>query len=101
MACRPLLRKVLGKNSIALMVGDAHKHMRSTGLDFLNVEMFRTIFLQDADRLASQIVSSLKEGRVISATDEVTELRSAGTININTVLCIDVMTQKVNQLMTN
>ena len=97
----PAFEKVVGKNSMSLMVGHVHKHMRSTVFEFLSVERLRTIFLQDADHLASQLLSSWKEGHVISATDEATKVRSASTININTVLCMDVMTQKVNQLMTN
>lgn len=71
----PAFKKVMGPNSISLVVGDAHKHMRSTVLDFLSAERLRTVFLQDAHHVASQLIGSWKEGCVISAKDEATKVR--------------------------
>nr|AIU41745.1 cytochrome P450 [Chlorophytum borivilianum] len=69
----PSFEKLVGKHSILLMDGDVHKHMRSTVLDFLCVERLRTVFLSDADRLASEIVNSWNEKDVISAIQEATK----------------------------
>ncbi|ONK80923.1 uncharacterized protein A4U43_C01F23290 [Asparagus officinalis] len=66
-------KKVVGKYSMSLASGDVHKHLRSTVLGFLSIERLRTVFLQDADHVAVQIMSSWKDGIVISAKDEATK----------------------------
>lgn len=72
------MAKVVGQYGISMAVGDVHRHMRSTILEFLSRERLRTIFLQDSHRLASQLMSSWKDGQVISAKTEATKVRVVG-----------------------
>ncbi|KAJ0964506.1 hypothetical protein J5N97_025644 [Dioscorea zingiberensis] len=60
---------VLGKHSISVEVGDAHKRMRSIVVNFLSNERLRTVFLQHSNRVASLLLSSLEENSIISAKD--------------------------------
>ncbi|KAJ0964527.1 hypothetical protein J5N97_025665 [Dioscorea zingiberensis] len=61
--------RVLGKHSISVEVGDAHKRMRSIVVNFLSNERLRTVFLQHSNRVASLLLSSLEENSIISAKD--------------------------------
>lgn len=67
------INTILGEASTAMGVGDEHRYMRSTVLEFLSSVRVRTVFLQDANRAASEIMSSWKDHTVISAKDEATK----------------------------
>ena len=69
-------KKVVGQNSLVIMVRNAHKHAKSTVLSFFTGERLRTVFMHDIYHIASRVMSSWKEGHVISAKGEASEVRS-------------------------
>jgi len=73
--------KLIGEGSISLAVGDAHKQMRSAILQFLSNERIRSVFLRDADHIASLQMSSWNEGSVFSAADEAKKVYGSVFLN--------------------
>ncbi|XP_038979193.1 cytochrome P450 90B1-like [Phoenix dactylifera] len=66
--------EVLGKHSILLQVGDAHKKMRSINLNFANNGKLKTPFLRDAYRIAAFVMSSWKNDSVVLGKYEARKL---------------------------
>ncbi|KAM0933534.1 putative cytochrome P450 [Dioscorea sansibarensis] len=60
---------VLGEHSISVVIGEAHKHMRSIVINFLSNERLRAVFLPHADQIAPMLLSSWQDNSVISARD--------------------------------
>ncbi|XP_020598258.1 cytochrome P450 90B1-like isoform X2 [Phalaenopsis equestris] len=66
----PTFQGLFGRESIAFLSGESHKRLRSVYLKFLCMKRLQTVFLADADYLASCIVNSWKNGSIISAKEE-------------------------------
>lgn len=62
--------KVVGAYAMPLVVGDVHKHMRSTLFHFLSAERRRPEYFQDVDGIAYNLIGSWKEDTSISVTDQ-------------------------------
>ncbi|KAK8956367.1 Cytochrome P450 90B1 [Platanthera guangdongensis] len=63
-------RKIFGRESIAFATGKTHMKFRSIIADFLSMKRLQTVFLEDADHLASDLTKSWRDGDVISAKQE-------------------------------
>ncbi|KAK8956362.1 Cytochrome P450 90B1 [Platanthera guangdongensis] len=63
-------QKIFGRESIAFATGKTHMKFRSIIADFLSTKRLQTVFLEDADHLASVLTKSWRDGDVISAKQE-------------------------------
>eukprot|EP00249_Psilotum_nudum_P003586 c17043_g1_i1 orf=705-2117(+) len=61
---------ILGKWSMLVLVGEAHKKMRSIALKFMSFSKLKDFFLEDIEIHVRLILESWQEDKVISAQDE-------------------------------
>ncbi|KAJ6832409.1 cytochrome P450 90B2-like [Iris pallida] len=60
-------KKLMGESSILILNGEEHRLLRNSVLNFFSFARLESHFLKDANEIATGIMSSWREGKVISA----------------------------------
>ncbi|KAJ0988007.1 hypothetical protein J5N97_006363 [Dioscorea zingiberensis] len=89
--------QIIGKNSLSMLAGDDHKSLRSIIFNFLNGERLRTAFLDDAEQVMSLLMSSWKDGSLISAKNEA--IKFSFYVMIKEILNVDPGEPEMDKLM--
>ncbi|KAJ0964526.1 hypothetical protein J5N97_025664 [Dioscorea zingiberensis] len=80
-----------------MLAGDDHKSLRSIIFNFLNGERLRTAFLDDAEQVMSLLMSSWKDGSLISAKNEA--IKFSFYVMIKEILNVDPGEPEMHKLM--
>ncbi|PKA47374.1 Cytochrome P450 90B1 [Apostasia shenzhenica] len=66
----PAFEEIVGRDSVVFAVGENHKKIRSHIVNCFDMRRLQTLFLKDADHLASAMMRSWLDGSIISAKNE-------------------------------